>query len=191
MARSLSRCNPLRCRVTAWLRLSSRPSGRRGDRGRSAGHGNPYAVLLFALPLTDTHQDGKHQLHSTGFLPQRYGLEAHLHTVYKREGPFRNGDGNRGRTRMTLPKATFLSKTGRYERAASLCLGTLSSAAIGNQALRGCSVATVRTRIAQLHRAFPFRKRHSTLTPIVSRVRQHLSPGVARGGGKAPEHHDG
>src|SRR5712691_9591482 len=68
---------------------------------------------------------------------------------------------NTSLTRMALPEATFLGKTGRYECAASLCQGMLSSEAIGHHALRGCSVATAHTRMPQFHGTFPSRKRHS------------------------------
>src|SRR5262249_9548036 len=60
----------------------------------------------------------------------------------------------------------LFKKTRRYAREASLSLCPLSSEAIGNQALRGCPVALVRTRKPQFHRVFSFRKCHSTLIPI-------------------------
>ena len=60
-----------------------------------------------------------------------------------------------GRTGMALPEATFLRKTGRYEGEVPLCLRTLSSEAIGNQAHQGYDVITVRTASPDCIGLFP------------------------------------
>ena len=82
----------------------------------------------------------------------------------------------RGLSRMALPNAAFLGKTGRYRREASLCRGTLSSEAIGHQALRGGTVAPVHTCTPQFHRAVPFRKRHSGLSPFSHVILPYFLP---------------